>query len=107
MRYAVLTEMAHGWENCWHDGEALLTFANEAEANAEIADHVAEYQRMIGPIPPGIYKVVPVGHVVSREGKRWVLENWPADGTRPARLGTYSTRKAASFVAAIMGGRNG
>ncbi len=107
MRYAVLTEFLHGWENCWHDGEALMTFASVAEAEAEIAEHMAEYRRMIGPIERDHFKVVQVGHVVSREGKSWVLENYPADGTRPARLGAYGTRKAAALVAAIMGGRNG
>lgn len=56
-RFIVETLFLSGWENCWTVDSKPSTFATEAEAEAEILDHIADVQEAIdagdmeGPAP--------------------------------------------------------
>ena len=57
-RYAVETAMGCGWENCWTEDGALLTFASRAKARAEIEDLLRDTQNFDSPYRACDYRIV-------------------------------------------------
>lgn len=60
-RWEVQTSsMCSGWENCWHEGDELQTYATKTEAQADLDNYLAELAEDGDEADPAEYRVVEV-----------------------------------------------